>query len=107
MREKLEWERAKIRLSREVIERTNRTAQLGMVIVHVAVVVGFLAAFFEFLHAWKLRKQGASIAEHEVRIGLEGVAVKTSLHGLLILLVASGFYLMFVKFVYPVQVIGP
>ena len=105
--EKVAWEREKVRISREVIRRTNRTAQIGMVIVHLAVVIGFLAALLEFFHARRLRKLGAETEVQEVKIGLEGVAVKTTLYGLLILLIASGFYLMFVRFVYPVQVVGP
>ena len=104
---KLDWERKKLLESERVIVRTNTTAMIGTVIVHIAVVVGFVAAFLEFFHAWKLRREGAQLAQHELRIGLEGVAVKTSLYGLLILLVASGFYLMYAKFIYPIQTVGP
>lgn len=107
IRQKLEWEKQKIEEARRVIARTNRTALIGSIIVHLAVLVGFAAALAEFLHARQLRRQGAQLPQQELRIGLEGVAVKTTLYGLLILLIASAFYLMFVKFVYPIQVIGP
>ncbi|NIM50877.1 MAG: hypothetical protein GTN62_10600 [Gemmatimonadales bacterium] len=107
IRQKLEWEKQKIDEARRVIARTNRTALIGSIIVHLAVLVGFAAALAEFFHARQLRRQGAQLPQQELRIGLEGVAVKTTLYGLLILLIASAFYLIFVKFVYPIQVIGP
>ena len=106
VRLRIEWETQKIEEARQVIARTNRTALIGSIVVHLAVLVGFAAALAEFRHARRLRLQGAELPQQELQIGLEGVAVKTNLYGLLILLIASGLYLIFLKFVYPIQVIG-
>jgi hypothetical protein len=45
-------------------------------------------------------------ADNEIRISLEGVALKTSLHGVLLLCVAIGFYFLYLKFVYPITLVG-
>lgn len=42
----------------------------------------------------------------ELELGLEKMALKTSLHGLLLLAVSFGFYFMYLKFVHPIVVVG-
>lgn len=39
----------------------------------------------------------------ELKFGLEGLALKTALHGLLILALAMGFYFLYLRFVFPIR----
>jgi len=44
--------------------------------------------------------------ETELKLGMEGLALKTALNGLLILAMAMGFYFLYLKFVYPITEVG-
>lgn len=97
---------------------------------HLLLIAGLAAAWSEFASAAALRRaaqtQPATTPRaetqpqpgagsqpspervdpiHELQLGLQGVALKTSLHGLLILLVAMGFYFLYLKFVYPISAV--
>lgn len=96
---------------RSVLRWTDGVSRGIFVVVHVVLLIGLWAAVREFRHAEQTRKE-AKVARlkadgepSEFKIGLEGIALKTSLHGLLILGAAIGFYFMYLKFVYPVTVL--
>lgn len=105
-REKMTREQEKLQEARTVIRWTNFSSKVGFAVAHLAVLLGFWAAVTELLHARKLRKNGEKLEQQELRVGLEGIAVRTSLHGILLLMIAFGFYLVYLKFVFPIQVVG-
>jgi hypothetical protein len=63
-----------------------------------------VAASVEFIRAQKVRTAAGEM--QELRVSLEGLALKTSMHGTLLLVIAMSFYYLFLKFVYPVTVVG-
>ena len=72
---------------------------------HIFVLIALAAAMSEFLQARRLREEGRVAESAEIKVGLEGVAVKTSLFGVVLLITALGFYFLYLKFVYPIQFI--
>jgi hypothetical protein len=70
----------------------------------VLLVWAIIAASIEFIRAQRVRTAAAEI--QELRVSLEGLALKTSLHGTLLLVIAMCFYYLFLKFVYPITVVG-
>lgn len=74
-------------------------------VVHVLLGVALIASLMEFTHAWRMRRR-ARAEQHELKVGMEGVALKTSLQGLLLLVVATVFYFLYLSFVYPITVVG-
>jgi hypothetical protein len=103
---KLDYEAAMLANTQSVIARTNETAHLVLWVAHIAVAVGFVAALLEFYHTMQLRRRGRSVADTEVTLQLESIAVRTTSIGLLILMLSLIMYFLFLKFVYPVQVLG-
>ena len=106
---------------RDVIRWTNWISRFIFVVIHVVLFLGLWAAMKEFIDAGRTRKsapapittaltdekaQAAQAKQNEVTISLQGIALKTSLHGFLILAAAIGFYFLYLKFVYPITVIG-
>ncbi|MHC4401002.1 MAG: hypothetical protein ACYTG0_15100 [Planctomycetota bacterium] len=86
-------------------------------VVHALLGLAVWCASREFLHASKMRRspaKGKSGKENENRapevqeitVSLEGIALKTSFHGTLLLVIALAFYYLFLQFVYPVSVVG-
>ncbi len=43
--------------------------------------------------------------QSEIKVSLEGIALKTSFHGTLLLVIALVFYYLFLKFVYPISIV--
>ena len=104
----------------------SRTGSAGFFLVaHAILTVGLWAAVRGFLHAAETRKEAPAppdpaavaaatpaeaarlaLAEQEIRVSLEGIALKTTLHGVVLLAMAIGFYFLYLKFVYPVTVVG-
>jgi len=74
-------------------------------LAHVLVGVALLAAGFEFLAARKMRRKAAAL-QTELELGTQKLAFKTSSIALLYLLAALAFYFMYIRFVYPINVIG-
>ncbi len=105
---------------RNVIGWTNWISRFIFVVIHVVLAIGLWAAMREFIDAGRTRKRSpppittavtgeqaqAAREQNELSISLQGIALKTSLHGLLILAAAIGFYFLYLKFVYPITVIG-
>ena len=69
-------------------------------VVHVVLLLGLAAAFSEFLHARRLRGHAASNQPIELKLGMEGIAIKTALHGIALLVLSMAFYFLYLKFVY-------
>jgi len=85
---------------RDVLRWTNWISRFMFGVVHVILFLGLRAALAEFKHSARTRKDSAG--ETEMRVSLEGIALKTSLHGMVILVAAFGFYFLYIRFVYPI-----
>lgn len=70
----------------------------------VLLLWAIIAASIEFVRAQRVRTAAAEI--QELRVSLEGLALKTSMHGTFLLVIAMSFYYLFLKFVYPITVVG-
>jgi hypothetical protein len=88
-----------------VIAWTNLASIIIFWVVHAVLAAALWAALVEFRHASRTRKGGLQ-APQEIRVSLEGVALKTTLHGLMLLAIAFGFYFLYLKFVYPITTPG-
>ena len=69
-------------------------------VVHIVLVVGLWAAIREFQQASRTRKRQD---ETEINVSAEGVALKTSLHGTLLLVTCIGLDLLYLRFIYPIN----
>ena len=87
-----------------MIDRSNRLGLVIFWVVHAILALGVAIAALEFFHARQTRR--AKPETNEIKISMEGIALKTSLHGILILGLAFGFYFLYLKFVYTIQVVG-
>lgn len=87
-----------------VIFLTNISANITFVLAHIFLLIGCFLAYKEIRHANALRKEGKA-QEVELKVGLEGVALKSSFLGFAVLTLALAFYFAYLKFVYPVIVI--
>jgi hypothetical protein len=101
-----------------MLELDEQRAQTASQTVHTTNVLGYVifgfvhfilcsALFFsgrEILQAERIRAQPPQT--HELQVSQNGLAVKTSLHGVLLLLIALAFYALYLKLVYPITVIS-
>jgi hypothetical protein len=83
---------------------SNRSSDITFWIAHVLLAFGLLAAAMELSHSWRLRSKGKK-ETYEMEVGLEKIALKSSMYGFFILLVSLSFYFMYLRFVYPVTYI--
>jgi hypothetical protein len=97
-----------------VLAWNNYLGRIIFVVVHGILAMALVISWREFQAARETRAEAKSKkrraneespAQEEVSASLEGIALKTSRHGTLILLVAFAFYVAYLKFVYPVQII--
>ena len=72
------------------------------VIAHVFLFTGIIYAVLEFKHANVARRRANK--ETELRLSLEGVAIKTSLNGLVLFAISLIFYFMYLYFIYPITI---
>ena len=72
-------------------------------VAHILLALAVLAAAVEFIRAMQTRQKASE--NQELRVSLEGIALKTSMHGTLLLVLAMLFYYLFLKFVYPVTIV--
>ena len=91
--------------SQGVLEWDETESLVSFVFVHVAVLLGFAISLVEFLHASRTRKRGRSSDNTEVTLKLESIAIRTTSVGLIILFCSVLFYFLYLKFVYPIQVV--
>jgi hypothetical protein len=80
---------------------TNRIGYGIATVVHVILAITMWAAVSEFRHASRRRKAiGDQVTE--IAIGVDKVAIKTALHGPVLLVVGFGFYYLYVTMVFPI-----
>jgi hypothetical protein len=100
---RFEHEKTAMDERQSVIIWTNRASAIIFVITHMVLIMGIWAAMKEFHNANKLRKENPE--QHEIKVSIEGIALKTSLHGSLLLSICVFLYFLFLKYVLPVNVI--
>jgi len=74
-------------------------------VAHLLLLIALGTALFEFVHAFHTRQASRRDKDH-IDINLEGIALKTSLRGIYILMTAVGIYLLYIKFVYTLTPVG-
>ncbi len=89
---------------RDVLKKHYTVGMIIFVTVHIMVVMGIGAAMYELRQAHNARKR-AEQQETNIQISLEGIALKTSLQGVLLLAFALAFYFLYLKFVFPVTIL--
>jgi hypothetical protein len=97
-------ERQILQERRNVLKHHYTVGMVIFITVHLVVVIGIGAAIYEFRQAHKTRKR-AEQQETEIQVSLEGIALKTSLQGVLLLGFALAFYFLYVEFVFPVTLL--
>ncbi len=102
---RLKREIEKTKEQKTVIKSSHIVSWIVFGFVQVIAVLGIGFALFEIRHAKKTRDkiQGCHEGDNqqELMISLEGIALKTSFHGTIILVFCVVFYFLFVKYVYP------
>lgn len=101
----LERELSKIDETQRELWYYNVMGRGMFVVVHVVLLLALYVAWVEFKNARGSREEAHEAAEQELKISLEGIALKSSLQGTILLGLAFGFYLLYVKFVYPLVVL--
>ncbi|MFZ4575802.1 MAG: hypothetical protein ACOYN0_15515 [Phycisphaerales bacterium] len=94
----------KLRESRSELFYTNWIGRMVFVVVHGVLFMALYIAWKEFVAANKKRARAAT-ETNEISFSMEGVALKTALHGVLLIGFALAFYFLYLKFVYPINVI--
>jgi hypothetical protein len=92
---------------RFVINATNVLGFVIFLVVHGLLAIAVYVAMREFSKSVRTRSR---VRENEpqlqeLELSLEKIAVKTSLHGVLLLSFALAFYFLYLKFVYPITVV--
>ncbi len=99
-----EWERQKIDWVKAALRWGHVTSYITCAFAHILLIVGLWAAVREFHDAHITRKL-ARQENVELKLSMHGVAIKTSLVGMVILVVSLVFYFLYLKFVYPITAI--
>ena len=103
--ERIKFERDMLAHSRAVFADQQSASKLVFWVVHGMVIAAFILAVAEFGQAAMLRSRGKLLADTELTLKMESIAVKTTSVGLIMLAVAAAFYFMYLKFVYTIQVV--
>jgi hypothetical protein len=91
--------------TQSAIAWNNKAAVLSFILVHLAILLGFGGALVEFVHAFRLRREGKTFDDMEITLKFESIAVKTTSMGVILLTSSIVFYFLYLKFVYPVQLV--
>ena len=76
---------------------------VSMIAVHLLLAAGLFLSLRESKAASKLRKKSDS----ELNISLQGIAAKTSLQSILVLVMTLAFYFLYIKYVFPISELKP
>lgn len=85
--------------NKRIVNNVNKIGYVVFAIAHILLVLAVAASVHEFIHASKTRKKKPD--HHEIQVSLEGIALRSSLHGVVLLVVAILFYFLFLKYVLP------
>jgi len=116
----------KLHEARDELAWYNSLGRFMFGVVHIVLGVALWMAWLEFDNARHVRAKLAppkgvaaqkskgkpkpgdeeeTAAPHELKLGLDGIAFKSSLQGTAILAIAFGFYFLYLKFVYPIVLV--
>lgn len=102
--EQLKSEVASSHLAGKQVAGINRIGYFVVVVVHIILALALWAAFSEFRAANRARKPREKPVQ-ELEVKAHGIALKTTLHGIILLALAFAFYVLFLTLVYPVVVL--
>lgn len=88
---------------KSTIAATNVIGYLICIVAHLLLALAVWAAIREYREAARQRK--TRNVSQELQLSLEGISLKTSLHGTILLVLAIVFYFMYVKFIYPISTV--
>jgi len=94
-------ESAKLVRSQKTLESQRRASVFAFYLAHSLLLLGISLGLLEFRQAYRLRRTGRQSDRIELSISLEGIALKSSVNGLLLFLLSFAFYLAFLHYVYP------
>jgi hypothetical protein len=83
----------------------NLMGRVMFFVVHLILALGLSMAWSEFRTAMARRKVAADETVQELKLSLDGIALKSSLQGTIILCLAFGFYFAYLRFVYPIVIV--
>lgn len=89
----------KLEENKRIVNNVNRIGYIVFAVAHVLLLLAVAASIQEFVYASKTRKKKPD--HHEIQVSLEGIALRSSLHGVILLVVAILFYFLFLKYVLP------
>jgi hypothetical protein len=98
---------------REAMRVSNFMGWVAFAATHLVLAIALWASWQEFRAATKVRAKAGgkpgdqAQPQNEITLGLDGIALRTSLHGIFLLGIAAGFYFLFLRFVLPVTIVGP
>lgn len=96
-------EQKKMEDQRRIIASTNRMGICVFVVVHAFLVFAAYVAFREFREASKTR--GSKRQNEEIELSFQKIALKTSMHGTILLVISLALYFLFLRFVYTITLI--
>ena len=96
-------EKGELEERRFAISMTNKMEIVIFVVVHILLIIAIWITITEFCNAQRTRKKESEI--EEIELSFQKIALKTSMHGTVILVLSLFLYLLFLKFVYPVTVV--
>ncbi len=99
----LESEREKFADRREVILSTNQMGSYIFVTVHIFLAVALFVTVLELRQASIARKKHGG--SDEIELSFQKIALKTSIHGTVLLVFAIVLYFLFLRIVYPITIV--
>lgn len=84
-----------------------RANQTSFVVVLVLVFAGIVFSGIQFAHSLRARPGEAEASVHELSIGAQGVSVKSSVIGLIVLTISLGFFYLYLVHVFPLEELPP
>lgn len=84
-----------------------RANQTSFVVVLVVVFAGILFSGIQFAKSLRARPGEAEASVHELSIGAQGVSVKSSVIGLIVLTISLGFFYLYLVHVFPLEELPP
>lgn len=101
--EQLQWHIYKYEHARKTFNFHHLTTILTFILVHLIVIVGLYLTWLQF-HRDSGSDPGAE--PHELSIGKDGLKIRSSVIGLIVLALSLGFYYLYLKNVYPVTYVS-
>lgn len=95
----------------DAIEFYAISSWVSLSVVHLILIIGITSAIMEFYNAHKIRLNNAKLAfdtnerNVELKIQMDGIAIKSSFLGLIILVISIGLYFLYLKYVHILKIV--